>query len=67
MTLVAKGTHPKWTGGYVTDPKCKCGHGKSEHGFGIRVQHCYHMFERRTTVEQLYEAHGCKCKGWRPR
>ena len=67
MTLVERGTHPKWTGGFVTDPKCECGHGKRLHGSWEGVSHCYHQIERRTPVAGLYEAHNCRCTGWGPR
>ena len=41
MTLVEKGTHPKWTGGFSTTVYCgRCGHAEAAHvawadqGFG---------------------------------
>lgn len=67
MTLVEKGTHPRWTGGFVADPKCKCGHVKSQHGSFGDVPLCWHTTERRTAVAQVVEVRHCRCKGWRPR
>jgi hypothetical protein len=41
MTLVKKGTHPKWSGGFVPDPQCRCGHGFSRHEFWGNIERCH--------------------------
>mgnify|MGYP000191201128 CR=1 FL=1 len=64
MTLVERGTHPKWSGGFVTDPKCACGHGEHLHGSWDGVAGCYYRPTKLAIVPVLFKPSWCRCKGF---
>ena len=60
MTLVEKGTHPKWTGGFSATVRCgRCGHAEAAHvpDQGVGCMDWNIRGERYTP---------CRCTGFKP-